>query len=165
MNKHPLSALMRVRDVKRWHTVNTIRQQTLADHSWAVTIIVLALYDEMLKRGIVSGVPTSETIIKALMHDVDEVYTGDVPAPQKDAQNGAGHKPVLFLNAVDAIIGVADAIEALHWITDNWAGAYTKMVVVEDCKTRLSRRLGQACDQFFGDDFRDCVDAVIAELA
>lgn len=59
--------------VKRYHTVRTIGQQTVAEHTFNMLHIVLELEPE-----------ASLNLIKAVMnHDMAEVITGDIPATFK----------------------------------------------------------------------------------
>lgn len=60
--------------VKRWHTVTTIQQQTVAEHSWGVAMICRKLWPEDYKL-----------LEAALCHDLGEGFTGDVPWPVKQA--------------------------------------------------------------------------------
>tara|TARA_R110000796_G_scaffold252638_1_gene389679 strand:- start:6281 stop:6781 length:501 start_codon:yes stop_codon:yes gene_type:complete len=59
--------------VKRYHTLETIGEQSIASHSWGVAIIL-----EYLKPDV-----SKDLIMKALTHDVTEAYTGDMPSPLK----------------------------------------------------------------------------------
>lgn len=59
--------------VKRFHTIDTVKAQTVADHSWGVATIICDLWPD-------ASVPL---IRAALHHDVAEHITGDVPAPAK----------------------------------------------------------------------------------
>ena len=60
-------------DVKRYHTLPTIGEQTVANHSWGVAMILNWLEPEISKTA----------MLKALTHDVAEKQTGDIPAPTK----------------------------------------------------------------------------------
>ena len=60
--------------VKRFHTITTIQQQTVAQHSWGVALIM----HELLGYN-----PPTNMWMYALLHDVAECKTGDVPAPTK----------------------------------------------------------------------------------
>jgi len=59
--------------VKRYHTVDTVRTQNVAEHSWHVAQIVRYIYPTASK----------ELILAAIDHDVGEIHTGDIPAPFK----------------------------------------------------------------------------------
>lgn len=57
--------------VKRWHTVNTLKEQDLAAHSWGVAMIVSYL----------GGSPRA--VQAALVHDLHESEFGDFPFQTK----------------------------------------------------------------------------------
>lgn len=58
--------------VKRWHTKDTIKEQTLASHQWGVALICM-----QIKPGDV------QLLEAALCHDLGEVVTGDIPYPKE----------------------------------------------------------------------------------
>lgn len=59
--------------VTRWHTSRAFGQQTNADHSWGVAMIITMLWPD-----------ASAALLKAaLMHDLPERMTGDVPSHAK----------------------------------------------------------------------------------
>lgn len=58
--------------VERFHTRRAIRRQTVGEHSWGVAMVVLAICD-----------PSANLLKAALLHDVPELATGDIPAPFK----------------------------------------------------------------------------------
>ena len=60
-------------EVKRYHTMKTIGEQTVAEHSWGVATILNWLKPDISKIA----------LLKALTHDVAEKRTGDMPAPTK----------------------------------------------------------------------------------
>jgi len=59
--------------IKRYHTLETIGEQSVGAHSWGVAMILQYLDKSVSK----------EAILKALTHDIAELYTGDIPAPVK----------------------------------------------------------------------------------
>ena len=59
--------------IKRYHTLEIIGEQSVASHSWGVAMILQYLNPNVSK----------EAILRALTHDVAELFTGDVPAPVK----------------------------------------------------------------------------------
>lgn len=59
--------------VKRWHTWPHVREQTVADHTWQVTRVLLAIWP----------LAPRELLVYAMVHDVGEIGTGDMPFPIK----------------------------------------------------------------------------------
>ena len=56
--------------VKRWHAFPIIGEQTVADHSWGVALIVVEIAEDYLSENLMRA---------ALTHDVAELDTGDIP--------------------------------------------------------------------------------------
>lgn len=75
-----LEAVMRLHAVKRWHMIDTTRQQTLAEHS--ANVATLAYYIAVTAPGMFFG-PAQNAAAYALMHDLAEVFTGDIPSHSK----------------------------------------------------------------------------------
>lgn len=65
---------MRGGAVARYHTIPTIRQQNVAEHSFGVAWLCWHLSN---------GSPSAALLMAALIHDVAEHTTGDLPAPAK----------------------------------------------------------------------------------
>lgn len=135
------SDALRLGYIRRWGMVSTVREQDVASHSCRVALIVLFLLEEILKRcSPTERLVRSARYIRAtamamaVVHDLDEVFSGDIPSPFK---RWAGEKvgPIprpfdmesLFSN-VDAtsenelcrkLVHWADAVEALVFISEN----------------------------------------------
>lgn len=60
-------------EVRRYHTMFTIQQETVGHHSHAVACLVLLLNPEARR----------ELLMAALYHDLAEQHTGDIPSPAK----------------------------------------------------------------------------------
>jgi 5'-deoxynucleotidase YfbR-like HD superfamily hydrolase len=69
-------------DVKRYHTVATLGEQTNATHCWGVAVIALYLYPDINRN----------LLLNTLLHDVGEIDTGDIPATVKWANPELKHK-------------------------------------------------------------------------
>src|SRR5688572_14693816 len=70
--------------VNRWAIVDMVRPQSVAEHSYRVWVLVQDLYEMMFPVEHNSfEKASSETW--ALIHDADEVYTGDIPTTVKIA--------------------------------------------------------------------------------
>ena len=80
-----IEAVMRFHAVKRWHMIDTTRQQTLAEHS--ANVAVLAFYIAVTAPGMFFG-GASHVAAYALLHDMAEVFTGDIPSHTKTELRG-----------------------------------------------------------------------------
>lgn len=79
-DRHAVETIMRIHSVKRWHMIDTTRQQTLAEHS--ANVALLAMMVAMNAPIGLFGDPHSVAAI-ALVHDIPEAFTGDVPTHTK----------------------------------------------------------------------------------
>ena len=61
-------------EVKRYHTVRTLTEETVGHHSHGVA---------MLCALICNGLPSNVLLMSALQHDLSEHQTGDIPSPAK----------------------------------------------------------------------------------
>lgn len=78
MNK--LEVIERGGDVKRYHAITTLRQDTVAQHSFHVAWIATLLWTSW--KG---DTPSAHLLLAALSHDLAEFEFGDIPAPTKRA--------------------------------------------------------------------------------
>jgi 5'-deoxynucleotidase YfbR-like HD superfamily hydrolase len=109
--------------VKRYHTKRTIRTQNLADHTYGILQIILAVDPQ----------PSLNLIKAAMHHDLAEVLTGDIPAPAKrmfpdlrEALQSAEHSdgqlsPVFELTDDEqALLKWADTAELCFWCLEEY---------------------------------------------
>lgn len=80
-NVRHLIQIRRMGMVTRFHTIPTVRPQTTSHHSGNVALLMVLLW-----HGV-----TGNALKAALLHDLGESYTGDVPAPTKWAFPGLRH--------------------------------------------------------------------------
>lgn len=85
MSELSLSERLRTAHVSRWQIVRTIRNQTLAEHSYLVYIWTKAFAEAMK----LPAIDQNMAIHWALEHDVPEVKTGDLASPIKAAMREA----------------------------------------------------------------------------
>lgn len=130
---------LRMGHVKRWHNVNTARDQTVAEHSYMVTVIAIHLASK-IAPGAVTGVAFA-----ALFHDSAEVVLGDMPTPAKRFVREFTQDASIFEKMERALmpmvpycetpdlnpepfVKLADRIEAAHWISENGVGNHARIV-------------------------------------
>jgi 5'-deoxynucleotidase YfbR-like HD superfamily hydrolase len=63
--------------VHRSHTCRTLKDRNVAEHSHGVAMLVLLLYQAC------GCLPPARMLAAALVHDLSEIATGDMPAPVK----------------------------------------------------------------------------------
>lgn len=66
--------------VKRYHTVHTLHEDTVAAHAWGVAVLLAAIVQHDT-----AATPSAELLMAALHHDSAEYELGDTPSPTKRA--------------------------------------------------------------------------------
>jgi len=125
--------------IKRWAMVSTTKPQSLAEHTFGVITIALAIAE--IKHVLHLR---HEIIEQAYIHDMAEVYTGDVPTPTKrifatTALNrfekscsyvGMSHQGSTS-QLVNSIVKMADLVEACVFLHNHSDCNYGKSVLRE----------------------------------
>ena len=115
--------IMRASHTKRWTIVQTAVNQSLAEHTFNVVMIARAISKA-------ANIDDAQIIKYALEHYLDEIRTGDMPTPAKDALDirfPSGGKTKV--DSVEwTIVKVADIIEALWFVTEAGVGRHAKKV-------------------------------------
>lgn len=123
---------LRLQQIKRYPICHTNRDQSVAEHSFNVAIIAKHLAEA------VTGMRMGEVLEYALIHDMDEVFTGDIASSfkrQLKAQfppvAAAFGQPVAASPEVKAIVKLADMMEAMHYLNE-FGGSRLAMDIKED---------------------------------
>lgn len=140
MRQVTLEQKIRATGVSRWHIVRTAVRQSLADHLYSVAMIAESMLAMWAAWYHIDGMKfyeryRSKIIDKALHHDVLEALTGDFPSTYKRWYKGmTGHRmpdPTHLMSfdnrmshagnvadnvILDAIVELADRVEAFHFI-------------------------------------------------
>ena len=100
-------------NVRRWSHAYCHKEESVLEHTAVVSIIALAIGAEV-------GADSATLLEKALLHDMEEVVTGDIPAPTKY------HSPEIT-KAIKAFESDAAHEVALsyfgEWAFGTWASA------------------------------------------
>ena len=147
-----LNEQMKAYGLKRWHTVEMSRQQSVAEHQWGVTMIAREIYFRLVDEPAPSG--KNALMIRALVHDMDEINGGDVPANHKSEKD-------ISDDFFSAVVDVADKMEA-YWYATWYAAGPTRNAVVADTEQRMKRKIEQFESKFGIKD--DSIKEVYVEL-
>ncbi len=170
---------MRAGHVKRWHIVHTIRDQSIAEHQYLVTVVAMELFSRMAGKLGLDESAWLPLIVGAMFHDAPEVRYGDFPSPAKAHIREMGAPDVFekldkalmpklpyvggdMGQVVHDIISMADAIEAAHWISENKAGVHAAHVAKGNARRMAEMVIGLT--ERTGVDWFDAVNAVLIEL-
>lgn len=80
-----LESVMRIQAVKRWHMIDTTRTQNLAEHSANVAMLAMLI---VLTAPIEFFDTYTYVGAVALVHDLPEAFTGDIPSHTKKLIQG-----------------------------------------------------------------------------
>ncbi len=108
--------------VPRWSIVHTIQKQSVAEHSFRVALMVPRIYKWLW--GLDASIELQRA---ALLHDQEESFTGDIPAPAKGpmgySKEGVEQRYKPFINESfnldhyeKAVIKIADLIEGVYFM-------------------------------------------------
>lgn len=103
--------------VKRWHTWTTIKEQNLADHSWGVAMIILKIAPQ-----------DHELVRAALLHDLAEVESGDIPYPFKKRNPAVADALTMHEARFDSINGATCFLSEEQTKMLKWADMFELML-------------------------------------
>jgi 5'-deoxynucleotidase YfbR-like HD superfamily hydrolase len=103
-----LKKMLTLSHVPRWAIIDTHRPQNVAEHSYRVMSIALAISEALAQKG-QHELDEGMMLRCAIQHDIDESETGDLPTPFKQ-RNGLSQPHPDTLEG--QIIAIADLIEA-----------------------------------------------------
>ena len=172
---------LRACHVRRWHIVQTSREQTLAEHSFAVAVLAGSLAAAMRYSGLMHHGLQLKLLQHALSHDIIEVRTGDMPTPFKRFLEKAGgvgvvekaedlvdsdHSGAMRTVAgteIETIVKLADLIEAIYFLQDNGVGVHAQQVL-EGLRMNLNNAVNDAVKQWPGLAVREGVRQVCKDV-
>jgi len=125
-----INDILRASGVKRWHIVRTVQPQSLAEHTFDVVMIARAIAK-------VAAMDDYEITKEALLHDLDEVVTGDIPTPTKQRARDNGWELNNLYKSVTGqeiipdealVIHLADKLADLYWLWMHALGPHSNQV-------------------------------------
>lgn len=172
---------LRACHVRRWHIVQTSREQTLAEHSYAVAVIAGTVAARIRWTGLLHDSNQLRLVQWALSHDMIEVRTGDMPTPFKRAleqvagpgvveraedvvdRDMAGAHRKIRGTEVEMIVKLADQIEAIYFLQDNGVGAHARQVL-DGLRAILAQMVNEYEKQYPALSIRAGVREVVREV-
>lgn len=172
---------LRMCHVKRWHIVQTKREQTVAEHSYAVAVIAGSLAASMRWQGLLHDKNKMMLLQWSLAHDMMEVKTGDTPTPFKRALEAVGGEGIVEKaeahmdndatgayrlvkgTEIEMIVKLADQIEAIFFLQDNGYGQHA-IEVLDGLRSILADMVNKYERDHPGLLVRDAVRKVCAEI-
>lgn len=144
----PIDKLLDCQHVKRWSMIATSANSNVASHSFNVAMIAMAIRKKMFNTA---HYTEQDVCYYALIHDVDEAETGDMPTPTKMAIRARGVEPnALFetqcmapkpIEIIQKIIKMADLIDNYCFICEHGVGARARLA-----ESEVQGRLDAALD-------------------
>lgn len=132
---------------KRYPVCHTNRDQSVAEHSYGVAMIALELADHWAEGA--AAIDYEKLLVYALHHDVDEVFTGDIPSPFKRKLRTECPESIQVLDCSDHktsdvviknIVKAADYIEAAYFLAE-YGGSRRADAVMGDIQVKFSDHL------------------------
>lgn len=104
--RHDFYAYMdRMKYIKRWQLMRSVREENIMEHSQSVTLLAHAL--AVIHNDVLGGnADVLKTVLYATYHETSEVMTGDLPTPIKYYNQGIhGAYKELEKSACEKIVG------------------------------------------------------------
>ncbi len=104
--RHDFYAYMdRMKYIKRWQLMRSVREENIMEHSQSVTLLAHAL--AVIHNDVFGGnADVLKTVLYATYHETSEVMTGDLPTPIKYYNQGIhGAYKELEKSACEKIVG------------------------------------------------------------
>ncbi len=114
-----LRQMLRSNTVKRWHIVDTSKQQTIAEHSFNMCLLV-----EEICKLVGQEDQTDAAIRYTIHHDIPEVVLGDIPTPTKRfyglmnalGESGLDPQSAAPNGFIEDVVKLADLLDAVMFL-------------------------------------------------
>ena len=141
--------LNRMKYIKRWSLMRSIREENIMEHSQQVAVIAHAL--ALINNKVFGGnVDANKVVLLAQYHEVGEVITGDLPTPIKyfNPEIKTAYKD-LEKNACERIVGM---------LPEEFQDEYVKLIMPDE--NSLEYKLVKCADRLSA--YLKCVEEVKA---
>lgn len=150
MSEFTVKDIFRASHTKRWGIVRTIKQQTLADHGYNVTMISMILFEKIIPDTGYDienerSINKLKTMEWALYHDLPELVYNDLPSPVKQfvakrcgnvfdemekglSENFDKHKMAVTNTPFKVIVKIADIIDGIVFLNSEGMGKHSDTV-------------------------------------
>lgn len=136
MKEITINDVLRASSVQRWTVVKTLISQNMAEHSFNVTMMAW-------KIAMLAGMNPDNMIKYALTHDLEEIWSGDIPQSYKVRAVKNGHdlniinsniktpmmKKVDLSNTELMIVKAADMLDAYQFLKQYYVGDHAVEVL------------------------------------
>ena len=78
-----IKSIFRMANVERFAGLSLASEYTIGEHSYRVATLAMAICDQYNKDNPKKKINTEEVMRKALLHDMEEIVSGDIPSPFK----------------------------------------------------------------------------------
>lgn len=161
-----IEAAMRFASIRRWHMLDLTRVQTLAEHS--ANVALLAYVITITGPDMFFG-PAAVVATHALLHDVGEVFTGDMPTPTKknfrqsmDELERSVTPKFLIRNTeqhVRLLIKVCDIADGIRFLLQHGGGAIHNHAI-SGLRSQLHQKFSQMAQEWPGHVYSHVIDKV-----
>ncbi len=159
-------------DVPRWTVLRTLRKQSVADHSYYVAVYALAIMQRLPWSDCNPNVVNVLQLIvakRALVHDIPESFTSDIPGPVKQHMDGlkeyeeTGIKErfnkelnILNYNTSDigynfssSVIKLADILDQISFLaSESFMGNKNVYWILGNAKLEMNKAISTVADKF-----------------
>jgi 5'-deoxynucleotidase YfbR-like HD superfamily hydrolase len=150
-----LTELDKTSHTKRWTIVDTFKEQTIDAHMYRTSMISLWISQKIQECGDFNKVMPYSIMARAMIHDWEEIYTGDIPATigplmdkkglnelvQKDMSpfiKNLDEDPYHELDDLETLIlKCADVLESLVFLVNNAPDSIHNKEVKKILRTNL----------------------------
>lgn len=114
-------------DTKRWTIVRVTREQTVAEHQYRVWVLSMSLYDHLTDGTPHNSFEREAVGFWALVHDADEIWTGDLPSSIKALIEGISPGTLKRLKVQVLADNLPQISASMHGLENTYAATVVKI--------------------------------------